>query len=77
MEYLELEFLTDEKVSYRYYPEGSKEYGVVSLNLKTGERMHDKPCPDSISLFARQAWQRLKKYQETNNFPEKDLVAWY
>lgn len=76
MEYLELELLTDDIVSYRYYPEGGKEYGIVSLNRKTGDVNHDVPCPDSISLFAIQAWQRLEEYHEKNRFPEKDLVAW-
>ena len=76
MEYIELELLTEEKVSYRYYPEGGKEYGIVSLNRKTGERVHDKPCPDTMSSYAGQAWARLDEYQEANRFPKKDLVAW-
>ena len=42
MEYIELEFLSDEKVSYRYYPEGGDEYGIVSLMRKTDEVIHDK-----------------------------------
>ena len=46
MEDLKLESLTDEIVSYRYYPEGGKEYGIVSLNRKTGERILDLLCPD-------------------------------
>ena len=77
MEYLKLELLTDDKVSYRYYPEGGKNYGVVSLMRKTGERVHDRQCPDSVSSYAGQAWRRLDKYQRENHFPETDIVAWY
>lgn len=76
METLILEVLTDEKVSYRYYPEDGEEYGIVSLNRKTGERTHDLVCPGSISLYARQAWSRLDEYQASSRFPKRDLVAW-
>lgn len=77
MEDIKLELLTDEKVSYRYYPEGGERYGIVSLNRKTGERIHDLPCPDTISSYAGQAWRRLEEYQRKNHFPEKSLIMWY
>ena len=77
MEDIKLELLTEEKVSYRYYPEGGEKYGIVSLNRKTGERIHDMPCPDTMSMYAGQAWRRLEEYQRENNFPEKALVMWY
>ena len=76
MEYLRLELLTENKVSYRYYPEGGDEYGIVSLMRKTGKRIHDLFCPDAISSYAGQAWRRLEEYQTKNHFPEEDLVAW-
>ena len=77
MEDIKLELLTEEKVSYRYYPECGEKYGIVSLMRKTGERVHDLPCPDTISMYAGQAWRRLDKYQKENHFPETDIVAWY
>ena len=77
MERIYLEELTYEKVTYRYHPEGGKEYGVVSLLRKTGERIHEKPCINALSMYAGQAWKRLEKYQKTNFFPKEDLIAWY
>ena len=77
MEILVLELLTDEKVSYRYYPECGEKYGIVSLMRKTSERIHDKPCLDTISSYAGQAWRRLEEYQARNYFPEKGTVAWW
>ncbi len=71
---LYLEELTEDKVSYRYYPEERKEYGIVSLMRKTGKRIHDVPCSDSISMYARHAWKRL---EEMGEFLEKGLVFWY
>lgn len=77
MEWIILESLTDEKATYRYYPEDSKEYGIVSLMRKTGKRIHDKPHPDVISEYARQAWRRLEEYQKNGHFPERGQIAWY
>ena len=77
MEYIELELLTDEKVSYRYYPNGKEAFGIVSLMRETGERIHDVHCPGVSSSYAGQAWARLDEYQEAGEFPERALVAWY
>lgn len=77
MEWLVLETLTDEKATYRYYPQHFEGYGLVSLMRKTGERVHDKPHPDVSSEYASHAWRRLEAYQKNGNFPERGMVAWY
>lgn len=77
MEWIYLDKLTDEKVSYRYYPENGEEYGIVALVRKTGELIHEKVCPDILSNYYCHAWRRLEKYQRDNNFPEKDLIVWW
>jgi hypothetical protein len=46
MERLVLEEVTQEKVTYRYYPEQSKTYGVVILMRKTGQRILEKLHPE-------------------------------
>ena len=77
MEDLKLELLTDEIVSYRYYTEGGEEYGIVSLNRKINEYTHDKIYPDISGMYKRQTVYRMRKYNETSEFPEKALVVWY
>ncbi len=77
MEYLELELLTDEKVSYRYYPECGENFGIVSLMRKTDAVIHDKPYTDYSGMYARQAIYRMRKYNEAGKFPERATVAWY
>ena len=77
MEWIYLNELTDEKVSYRYYPEGKEKYGIVALMRKTGELIHEKVCPDTLSNYYGHALHRLEKYQREDNFPEKDLIAWW
>ena len=76
MEYIELEFLSDDKVSYRYYPEGGDEYGIVSLMRKTDEVIHDKVY-DVFGMYKGQAVYRMRKYNETGEFPKKATVMWY
>ena len=72
------EELTQEKVTYRYYPEGKEKFGTVSLMRKSGERVIDKLCEsDKFKTYAFHALRRLEEYQEANNFPEKGLIAWY
>ena len=44
---------------------------------KKGKRIHDVPCPDCDSMYARHAWKRLEEYQKLGEFPEKGLVFWY
>ena len=76
MEYIELEFLSDDKVSYRYYPEGGDEYGIVTLMRKTDEVIHDKVY-DVSGMYKWQAVNRMQEYNETGEFPKKAMVAWY
>ena len=77
MVYVYLMELTDEKVTYRYHPDGGEDFGIVSLMRKTGKRIHDKPCPNYTSMFARHAWRLLARYQEAGEFPEKGKIGWY
>ena len=77
MEDIVLEFLSDDKVSYRYYPEGKEEYGIVTLMRKTDEVIHDKVYPDVSGMYKWQAVYRMRKYNETGEFPKKAMVAWY
>ena len=77
MEDIVLEFLSDDKVSYRYYPEGKEEYGIVTLMRKTDEVIHDKVYPDISGMYKWQAVNRIREYNETGEFPKKAMVAWY
>lgn len=78
MEYLELVEVTSDRVTYRYYPNGGKVFGIVSLMRKTGERILDSPIPEGFWIeYASHAWRAMETYHETEHFPETDLIAWY
>lgn len=69
--------ITEEIVRYRYYPEKSKEYGIVALNRKTGERIFEKILSEYGKQYAAHAVRRIEEYQKQGTFPEKDLIAWH
>ncbi len=77
MLWIELIEITDEFARYKYYPEQSKTFGIVSLNLKTLQRGFDKIHEEYDTCYAAHAVRRIEEYQRNNNFKEKDLVAWY
>ena len=77
MERIELELLTDERVSYRYYPEFRDDFGIVSLMRKTDKVIHDKVYPDVTTMYVRQAVYRMRQYNKAGEFPEKATVMWY
>ena len=78
MEWIELIELTDEKITYKYYPEGKEKFGIVSLMRKNSERVINSLCEsDKFKTYAFHALALLEEYHEKDEFPEKDLIAWY
>ena len=74
---IELMDLTGDIARYKYYPETSKEYGIIVLDRKTGERKQEKSVEEFNSSYAAHAIWRIEEYQETGKFLEKDIIAWY
>lgn len=78
MEKLELLEVNEHKVIYKYYPEQETEnFGVVSVNRKTGERKIEKLFDNYGKTYAFHACRELERYINNGNFPVKGGVAWY
>ena len=77
MERLELLEVNADKVSYKYFPEHENEFGVVSVNRKTGERKIEKLFDDYGKSYAWHACRELERYIANGNFPVNGGVAWY
>ena len=77
MERLELLEVNENKVVYRYYPEQEADFGVVSVNRKTGERKIEKLCDSYGKTYAFHACRELERYITEGNFPVNGGVAWY
>lgn len=73
---LELIDVTETIVKYKYYPEDSKESGVVIFKRSTMERDIEKRAAGYSVSYATHALRRLEEYCEKNFFPKEDIVAW-
>ncbi len=69
--------LTDQIARYKYFPEASKESGIVALNRNTGERIFEKALEGYDRMYAAHAIRRIEEYQKRGEFLERDIVAWY
>ena len=74
---IELLELTENFVRYRYFPEDSGDYGIVSLNRKTGKRELEKVLNEYPLSYAAHALYRMEEYSKKEKFPQKDVIAWY
>lgn len=73
---IELIEVTEEYVKYRFYPEDSKEYGVVIYRKITRERDIEEETDGYSTSYAAHALRRLEEYCEKNTFPKEDIVVW-
>ena len=74
---IELVELTEEMVSYNFFPENADQHVIVSLNRKNGERSIKKSVEGYSANYAAHALRRIEEYQREGDFPQKDIVAWY
>jgi hypothetical protein len=74
---LELLEITKTLVKYKYYPESSKEYGIIVVDRTSKERNIEKLLPEYGSNYPAHAFRRIEEYLANNKFQEEDIVAWY
>lgn len=74
---IELIELTDTIIRYKFFPEDKKKYGIVALDRQTGRRILEKEVKGYPSSYAAHAFHRIEEYQNNNDFPKEDIVAWY
>lgn len=75
---LELMSITNKKVVYRYYPESTNDFGVLSLDRQNQSLMsHESPDGYHSSYF-RHALAKVREWIGAGvQFPERYTVAWY
>ena len=65
-------------VFYRYYPQGGKDFGTVSINTKTGETAIITPSEDDAGKrYAFKMAKRLKEFFNDNSYKDNGIIAWY
>ena len=64
-------------VKYKYYPEGREEFGIIILNMDTGDVEIEKPAQGYDSSYRGHAVHRIDDYYKKKEYPGKDLAAWF
>jgi hypothetical protein len=68
----------DGKVSFRYFPEGGSDYGVVSFNEKTGDGSVETLAKnDRHQRYALKMFKRIREMASKGSFAKEGIVAWY
>ena len=74
---IELLELTEDFARYKFFPENSKDYGVVALDRRSRERVFEKQVAGYGTTYAAHALRRVEEYQEKGDYLSQDIVAWY
>ena len=70
--------VTDTWATYKYYPENeSEKYGIVAMNIKTGERKLERLCEGYSKDYASFAFRNIEQFIKAKEYPEKRTIAWY
>lgn len=69
--------VTKEKATYKYFPEDSSEFGVITFFRMTGKRCLVKELPGYDSKYYCKAMNRIVEYNDNGYFPQKGMIAWY
>ena len=64
-------------VKYKYYPEGEEEFGIITLNMDTGDVEIEKLAQNYDSSYMGHAVHRIDEYYKKKEYLEKDMVAWF
>ena len=68
----------NELVSYKYFPEKSKEFGSLTVNKNTKALVSQALAPDDeFRVYLLKMYKRIRKFIDDNHFRETGLVAWY
>lgn len=75
-----LEKIADNHVTYRYYPEQDSNYGLITVDLKTGELLerNNLDVDDEFGSYFVHAVSTIRNIIRNNEeLPTKRMVAWY
>lgn len=66
------------QVIYDYYPEGDDPFGVISIEVSSGEcTMVKKAESAPFGDYYCHACHRIREYWKDGKFREKGMIAWY
>ena len=77
LKYVLLENKTD-SVSYRYYPEGEKEYGTVTVRKADKSIMQQEIASnDDFKWCFNKMVRRIEEFIDAGKYNDNGIIAWY
>ena len=68
----------ENRVLYKYNPEGGSESGTVSFNRKTGSGIIESLASnDKHQRYALKALKKIREMSSVKSFEREGMVAWY
>lgn len=76
-----LEHIKNDVAVYKYYPENKNDYGVISVNINTGQIKENSPVKgeygDENSMYRGFAFTAMREFFKRNNYPKVKMIAWF
>lgn len=73
-----LEKETDKEVVYKYYPEGNKDFGLVSFDKEKNACSIVTLSPnDRHQRYAQKMFARIREFTSNGSFEKEGMIAWY
>lgn len=69
--------LTEDFARYKFFPEGSKDYGIVALGRINGKRVIEEQPAGYGAQYAAHSLRRIEEYRKTGDYVKEDTIAWY
>ena len=70
----------DDDCIYFYYPEGKEDYGIITINKKTGKITVNSLAKEDQGIrifYAYKLVRRLEEFYRTGEYRDSGMVAWY
>lgn len=69
---------TQEHVTYKYFPEGKDDSGLISVRKKDLEIIKQEIAPnDDFRWCFLKLFKRIKEFVKDDNFDKNGIIAWY
>lgn len=66
------------EVTYKYFPDGGKDFGIIKVRKKDNAIITKIIAnEDDFEWCLLHMYQKIKDYIESNEFKEKGTIAWY
>jgi len=69
---------TEDRITYRYFPEGKEFFGSISVHKSDKSIVEQVIAPnDEFKWYFFHMYKRIRQYIDEDKFQSNGIVAWY